>query len=494
MESSSVLYSRLEEKRRALDQWIRDNSDDVDGRRQFRGSLEELTSRNDEIESLKSEWERSKRAEEIIASNSGALGEMSSAIKDIPLPGGKNLGDLHPVRLPSGVHSRVSRGGGGLFGNGVAVLGFHEDDPIVVNSSHRSVEVFDLKSARDANYREGAFEASFSSDYRDAFVKMLRHTWAGLSNSEQKALQEGQDTQGGYLAPAEMVERIIVKRPTPTRVSNYVTMMDIGRQSVTIPKVNYTSDDIYSTGIRATWTGEIPASATAHRVSDSAERMFGQLTIPTYTAMLSIPVTMDLIEDSMVDLIGWLSDKFAETRELLVDNMILNGTGIGQPSGILVNPGAAGNPGVVVTGNASDLTVDGLINLTESLPEQYDDGSILVFNKTDTGRRIRLLKDSTGRPIVNYGLPDSGFASGRPRDVNGYPFIWSGFMPDVAANSHPIIFGDLRGYVLVNRIGFSMQVLNELYAETNMRLLLARVRFGGMVAEEWRIKVQKVSM
>jgi HK97 family phage major capsid protein len=62
-------------------------------------------------------------------------------------------------------------------------------------------------------------------------------------------------------------------------------------------------------------------------------------------------------------------------------------------------------------------------------------------------------------------------------------------MPNTGANNYPIIFGDLRGYYLVNRVGFSVQVLRELYAETNQILLLGRVRFGGGVGEEWRIKV-----
>jgi HK97 family phage major capsid protein len=62
-------------------------------------------------------------------------------------------------------------------------------------------------------------------------------------------------------------------------------------------------------------------------------------------------------------------------------------------------------------------------------------------------------------------------------------------MPNVGTSTYPIIFGDLKGYYHVDRVGFSIQVLRELYAESNQILLLGRLRFGGQVAEDWRLKL-----
>ena len=71
----------------------------------------------------------------------------------------------------------------------------------------------------------------------------------------------------------------------------------------------------------------------------------------------------------------------------------------------------------------------------------------------------------------------------------GKPVVFSAFMPNVGAANNVMIYGDPRGYYLVNRIGFSVQVLRELYAETNQILLLGRIRFGGKVVEGWRMKI-----
>lgn len=382
--------------------------------------------------------------------------------------------------------------GGGTYGNGVTVLGITPSGEAVLENSRRGFEMayLDPKGMIDKAFGANAFTRCAEDDYKLAWHKMLRGGWHGLSNAEQAALQEGVDTSGGYLVPDDLLNRIIAKEPTPTRVAARTTQLNTSRDAISIPKVNYSTDDLYTTGIRATWTGEIPASATTHRVT---EPVFGQVRVPVYTAMLSMPVTNDLVEDSMVGLMDWLGMKFNETIDLLRDNMVLNGTGVNQPMGILANPGGTNHPATVVTGSAAALTGDGLIDLTEALPEQYDENAVLVFNKTNTGKAIRKLKDGDGRPLVSYGAADFGLASGRYREINGYPYIWSGFMPNVGANTYPIVFGDLRGYYLVNRIGFSVQVLRELYAETNQVLLLGRVRFGGMVAEDWRLKIQKVA-
>lgn len=347
-----------------------------------------------------------------------------------------------------------------------------------------------LESIGPGHLSEKQYSTIRDPEYKAAWKQNIIVGWANLSNAQQKTLQEGIDDQGGFLSPEEIINQVIAKKPTPTRIAGFVSSINTSRDSIAVPKVNYSTDDLYTTGMRVTWTGEIPATATSHRVT---EPVFGQLRIPVYTAMMSIPITRDLVEDSAVDLISWLTMKFGETIDLLMDNMILNGTGINQPTGILVNPGGTNQPATVVTGSASALTGDGLINLTESVPEQYDENSRLIFNKTNTGKAIRLLKDGDGRPLVTYGSQDYGLGSGRYKEVNGYPYNWSGFMPDVNANAYPIIFGDPLGYMLVRRIGFSIQVLRELYAETNQLLLLGRVRFGGMTAEEWRLRIQKVS-
>jgi len=330
-----------------------------------------------------------------------------------------------------------------------------------------------------------------STEYKSAYRSFLRGGDRGMKTEELKVLQEGADTAGGYLVPDEILARLIAKEPAPTSVAARVTRMQTGRDALVIPRQTYATDNIYTSAMRVTWTGEIPATATTHRVT---EPTFGQARIPIYTAMMSLPVSRDMIEDAMFPIISWCTQKFGETIDLLMDNMVINGTGAGQPSGILRNPNGTDEPATVASGAAATVTADGLLSLAYALNEQYDQNAAFVMNKTNVAQAVAKLKDGDGRYIWGAGTQDSGLnVPAVRRDLLGYPVALNALMPNVGVGTYPIIFGDLRGYYLVTRVAMSIETLRELYAETNQILLLGRVRFGGMVVEPWRMKIQVCS-
>lgn len=335
------------------------------------------------------------------------------------------------------------------------------------------------------------WKAISEKSYKSAWMEYVRRRGdQGMMDSDaRKALNEGTDEAGGYFVPPEFLNTLISKLATPTRVSGMVRNVNTSRDALTMPKVVYATDDIYQTGIRSTWVGETPSSSTVHRVG--TEPVFGQIRIPVYTNMLSMPITRDLLDDSAFDILGYASEQFRTTIDLLKDNMIINGSGVGQPDGILLNPNGTNQPATVNSGNASALTADGLKELQYAIPEQYDGNCRFLFNKKSTEKDIAKIKDGAARYM--FDNMNGGIANGVPNTLLGDAYVRSGFMPDISSNAYPIIYGDFSGYALVNRIGFSIQMLNELYAETNQILMLGRIRFGGRVIEDWKLRIQKVS-
>lgn len=323
-------------------------------------------------------------------------------------------------------------------------------------------------------------------EYKVAFRQYLRSPFSTIEGKHLKILQEGVDAQGGYLVPEEYLNRLIEKLAAPTQLAGFVSRLTTSRDNLNIPRVVYNDDNIYTTGIRITWTGEIPASATAHRVVDP---VFGMIRIPVHTAMMSLPLTNDMVEDAAFPVLAWATGKFQETIELLYENMILNGTGTGQPQGILKAPGTADQPPTSPLGTAAAITADNIIGITYDVPPQYDGNSRFVMNKTSTGKIVALLKDQANRYLFSAGMTNAdGIAASRPTTLVGYPMVWSQFMPNAGTGTFPIIFGDLTGYTLLQRIGFSIQVLRERYAEENQVVLLGRIRFGGTVTEPWKLR------
>lgn len=350
-------------------------------------------------------------------------------------------------------------------------------------------------------YGEKAWKAITDPDYKKPFRHYLRHGKDGLDYKARKLLEEGADTEGGYTVPIDsMINRVVERKPTPTRLRGMVETVNCSREYLEMLKLNYANDNIYSTGFRVTKTGENPGTSAAAQVNDSG--LFGTIKVPVHTFYIRGLLTRNMIEDSALNLEQWLSDKFNQTIEILYDDKIVNGVNRMEPQG-LVNAATATPAGQgtddpkissVKTGSASAVTADSLINLAMDVPEQYEENCKFFFNKTSTFKAIRALKDTQNRYLFGAGYQDSGLATPyRPTDLIGYPYVFSGLFPNVAASAFPVFFGDPKGYLLANRVGFSVQVLREVYAELGQVAVVGRVRFGGQVIEPWRLRALLVS-
>jgi HK97 family phage major capsid protein len=71
-------------------------------------------------------------------------------------------------------------------------------------------------------------------------------------------------------------------------------------------------------------------------------------------------------------------------------------------------------------------------------------------------------------------------------------------MPDIdeiAANLYPIILGDFKYYMIVDRVVMTMRKLDEIYAEQGLVGFIARMRVGGdlILPEAFRVLKAAVS-
>lgn len=325
--------------------------------------------------------------------------------------------------------------------------------------------------------------------YRDAFSSYLRKK--GLDNlgaGDLKSLAEGADSAGGFLVPAQFLARMIERESAVPVLSNLVTSLQTSSDKLIMPKNTYSASDKYTTGVRVEWVDEETGVE-----NEQNARAFGNVTIPIHTAMLYHDITNNMLEDGAFDVLGWLSGKFRETAEVVQEDLIVSGDGLGKPAGLLLNAGGANAPAVVNSGNANLLTADGLIDLSYSLLARYTRNARYFFNRTSAGRAIAKLKDDDNRYLFARGSMDDALATARPDSLLGFPISESDFMPDVAPNALPVGFGDPKAYYKVNRVGFSIQILKEIVASSNRVRMLGRLRTGGQTVEDWKFKLQRVA-
>ncbi len=369
----------------------------------------------------------------------------------------------------------------------------------------------DGKSWRELEIKNGLFNrivrysvpiATEKKEYAPAFEAYLRK---GVENmrmyypNDFKTLTVGGEAAGGYLVPPEFYTTILKRIMTTAVVRQYARVIQTSRDVVQWPRIKYTDatdGNRYTSGVRLTWTGESPVSASAHRVT---EPVFGLMNIPVNTAMASLPLSNNLIEDAAYDINGDASGLIGEAFALGEEDAFINGTGVAQPRGMLFGASGTDNdlgPVQVSSGSTSTpyFTYAGLLNIEGALPSQYETNAIWLMRK-GTVNFIRQVQVATNSEQLfwTYNVADANTMRA-PQSLLGYPVYKSEFVPvATGAGNNAAIFGDLQGYLVLDRVGFSIQRLSELYAETNITVLLARHRVGGQLVEPYRIKVGTIA-
>jgi hypothetical protein len=152
-----------------------------------------------------------------------------------------------------------------------------------------------------------------------------------------------------------------------------------------------------------------------------------------------IRVARELLEDTGVDLLGFLSDQIGIGLGTSINGALTNGTGTTQPTGIM---NSAGSGLVGGTGVAGAFTADNLINLVYSLDPaaRRRPGAGFQMN-TSSLATVRTFKDNYGRYIFEPSL------SAEKNDLLlGFPIYEN---PDIASSAtgvKSVIFGDLASY------------------------------------------------
>ena len=127
---------------------------------------------------------------------------------------------------------------------------------------------------------------------------------------------------------------------------------------------------------------------------------------------------------------------------------------------------------------------DKLIDLVYSVKAGYRANGTFVFNRA-TQAVIRKMKDGEG----NY-LWQPAAKAGDPSTLMGFPVAESEDMPNMAADSYSVAFGDFRrGYLIVDRVG--IRVLRDPYSSKPYVLFYTTKRVGGGVQDFDAIKLLK---
>ncbi len=303
-----------------------------------------------------------------------------------------------------------------------------------------------------------------SDAYKKAFWDVTRKK--EVTPEMKNTLNEGSDTEGGYLVPDEFENKLVtgLKENTVIRAHAHVITTSGGLHKIPV---------VASHG-SASWIDE----EGAYTESDET---FGQVQLDAHKVGTIIKVSEELLNDSAFDLENYIAEEFTRRIGDKEEEAFLTGNGTGKPTGIL-NATGGGQVGVT-TASATAITADELIDLYYSLKAPYRKKAIWVLNDT-TIKAIRKLKDSNGNYLLQPALKD-----GEVSTILGRPYFTSAYAPEIAAGAKTILFGDLSYYWIGDRQGISFKRLNERYADNGQIGFLAFKRLDGKTVLPEAIKV-----
>ena len=243
----------------------------------------------------------------------------------------------------------------------------------------------------------------------------------------QRDLTKGTATAGGHTVGtgfyASLIDHLIevsgVLQAGPT-----VLVTERG-DSLPIPR----------TTAHSTATSEI-AEATAITESDPA---FNQLVLSAYKYGVIVQVSYELLEDTYVDLLGYLSMECGRAVGNAFGTRLVTGTGTSQPQGV-ATAATTGVTGAAAVSGA--FTADNLIDLHYSVIAPYRNSPSCGWLMRDaTMGAVRKLKDTQNQylwqPSLQAGAPDTLLAKPVFTDPN---------VAAVALSAKSVLFGDMSRY------------------------------------------------
>jgi len=172
---------------------------------------------------------------------------------------------------------------------------------------------------------------------------------------------------------------------------------------------------------------------------------FGTVKLAAKTMMALDEVSLELKDDSALDLASYLIDIFSEAVAEEEDKQAFNSTapftGLCQNTDIGVHTLAS----TTFTGN---LTYNDFVSLMAKPDKNVRMRGTFLFS-SDVFAEIQKIKDTTGRPLFNPGL-----SGDIPANILGRPFVVSHVMPGYSddSNAKPVAaYGDFRRYLLGDR-------------------------------------------
>jgi len=281
---------------------------------------------------------------------------------------------------------------------------------------------------REARAAEAAEGFQIPSTSRSSDAEQIR----AMARGESRSYEFGSESRA--IAPSS------TGAPVPTSFYSQVIEVAkfVGPMLTTSTMLRTASGEPLQIPSQATYSaGTQTAAGSVLSESDPTFNAFKTLQSWKYGGIIT--VARELLEDTGVDLLGFLSDQIGVGLGASINAALTNGTGTTQPTGIAVAAGSGVTGG---TGVSGAFTADNLIDLVYSLDTlaRRRPGAGFQMNKTAIAA-VRKLKDNYGRYIFEPAL-----SADKSDLLLGYSIAENPDLASAGTGVTSVLFGDLASY------------------------------------------------
>ncbi|MGS2646416.1 phage major capsid protein [Streptosporangium sp. G12] len=356
-----------------------------------------------------------------------------------------------PTSRSSGGHS----GGDGLHARARRTVDMaHRSGLLPDHGAERAVELITSGSQMDRDMAARWATATGDPAYLRAFVSLLGDPQRGhmlWSQEEQEAYRAVEflhadmralsltDASGGFLVPLTLDPTVLL---TSGGSSN-----PLRRISRVVQTVTDTWKGVSSAGVTAEWLAE------ANEAAD-ASPTFGSPEIPVHKGSAWVPYSYEVGMDGY-GFARELQKLLLDAADQLMATAYTVGDGIGKPKGIVT--ALAGTASEINSTGTEALVAADAFALQNALPPRFSANAQWTGHLA-TINALRQMETTSG--ALKFPELASGQLLGRP--VNENSNMDGAINPAATANNYALIYGDFSQFVIVDRIGTTIELIPNL--------------------------------
>lgn len=301
------------------------------------------------------------------------------------------------------------------------------------------------------------------------FAKYLK------TGNVSKLLSETVDTDGGYLVPEEFRALMIMYDAEETLVWSRATVWPMAGEKLAFPKLMQNPDvqDVnfdHFAGVSFEWTEE-------GGEKQETQPEFGLVEMIVHELAGYTELTNTLLDDSVINLMNYLTRIFRSAWYWYTDKEFIQGTGGKKPLGIIHDP----NILTVNRQTASNIEVQDALNMEARLPAMFDATAVWFITKAGRANlRGQTVSGSSKELVLQEMFTD--ISKGYDMTILGRPaYLADGKIPALG-NTGDMILGSWQWYYVGFRQDFAMDSSRHYRFRHNRTALRCSGRLDGQAA------------